>query len=463
MVASTRHQDHPEHTTPIPGSEHRLLPVAALYGANGAGKSNLVKAMEFLKDLVVKGREPGEDMRRQPFLLDKETAAKPTEFSVQFVENGKIYVFGCTLSDHRVVKEWLSWLDGGQENSVYQRVTSETNEVKIEIGPGLGNRTMAFRIDNDAKRTASSKVESQAQAGAHPNQLFLNTVSKSLIEEDQGEEMAAALGWFRHRLVIIKPNTVGGHLAKAVLEKGNSVEFATNFLKYSGTGVEGLKLASESYSNPAFSSSTRLGITAKLLGLQSLDNGQSYLSQDGFSIMERVSEDKAIFHTLAAAHRVNDGSTTYLPFEQESDGTQRLANLLPALHDICFNGTTIVLDEIDRSLHPLLAKGFVRKFLHERSATGGQLIFTTHETAFLDLDLLRRDEIWFANKPMPAGATELYSLSDYKVRTDLKVDKAYLQGRFEAVPPVELEMPEWVRDIESELHPQAGAAAANQA
>ena len=87
------------------------------------------------------------------------------------------------------------------------------------------------------------------------------------------------------------------------------------------------------------------------------------------------------------------------------------------------------------------------------------MIFTTHETTFLDLDLLRRDEIWFADKDAKTGATELYSLADYKVRTDLKIDKAYLQGRFEAVPPIEHELPDWVRHIQDELHPAASPSA----
>ena len=82
------------------------------------------------------------------------------------------------------------------------------------------------------------------------------------------------------------------------------------------------------------------------------------------------------------------------------------------------------------------------------------MIFTTHETAFLDQGLLRRDEIWFANKPLPRGATELYSLADYSVRKDLVVEKAYLQGRFDAIPPIEVELPDWVRAIQRELEPQ---------
>ena len=161
--------------------------------------------------------------------------------------------------------------------------------------------------------------------------------------------------------------------------------------------------------------------------------------------------------TIQSEHVTSDWSRVSLPFSEESDGTQRLMHLLPALHSICQGQCLFVIDEIDRSLHPLLAKGFVRAFLEAASGRGSQLIFTTHEIAFLDLDLLRRDEIWFANKKLPEGATELYSLSDYKVRTDIRIDKSYLEGRFEAVPPIETELPDWVRQIMEELKPKSVA------
>jgi AAA15 family ATPase/GTPase len=149
-----------------------------------------------------------------------------------------------------------------------------------------------------------------------------------------------------------------------------------------------------------------------------------------------------------------EGTRVTLPFSEESDGTQRVTHLLPALHAAGDALGVYVIDEIDRSLHPLLAKGFVRSFLDTCASKGGQLIFTTHETAFLDTELLRRDEIWFTDKKRAEGNTELYSLADYKVRTDLKIDKAYLQGRFDGIPPVESALPEWVDSIIEELKPK---------
>ena len=150
-----------------------------------------------------------------------------------------------------------------------------------------------------------------------------------------------------------------------------------------------------------------------------------------------------------------DGSQVTMPFHEQSDGTRRLTHLLPAMHTARSAPGLFVIDEIDRSLHPLLAKGFVRAFLEWCANSGSQLVFTTHDTTFLDTGLLRRDEIWFTRKNVPPGSTELYSLSEFRARNDLKLDKAYLEGRFGGIPPMEVEMPDWVQKIMAELKPGA--------
>jgi AAA15 family ATPase/GTPase len=180
--------------------------------------------------------------------------------------------------------------------------------------------------------------------------------------------------------------------------------------------------------------------------------------------VEKEEGAKLRLRAMQSEHVTGEGKRVILPFSEESDGTQRLTHLLPALHSVVNDKhKVIVIDEIDRSLHPLLAKGFVRAFLQACAPKQSQLIFTTHELAFMDLDLLRRDEIWFAAKKLPEGSTELYSLTDYKVRTDLKVDKAYLQGRFEAIPPIETELPGWVQQIMQELKSSSGSTNAEGA
>jgi len=136
---------------------------------------------------------------------------------------------------------------------------------------------------------------------------------------------------------------------------------------------------------------------------------------------------------IVAWHSNESGEAVKFRLLDESDGTQKLLTLVPALHDLKQRAVVYVIDEMDRSLHPLMVRHFVETFLAACQSGPRQLLVTTHESRLLDLKLLRRDEIWFAEKDANQ-ATRLYSLADFHVRQDLRIDKQYLQGRFGAIP-----------------------------
>jgi AAA15 family ATPase/GTPase len=137
--------------------------------------------------------------------------------------------------------------------------------------------------------------------------------------------------------------------------------------------------------------------------------------------------------TIVALHTLTTGGSESLSLSEESGGSQRLLHLLPALYGLITRGGAFVVDELERSMHPMLARKFIEFFLKAAPGANSQLIFTTHESTLLDLDLVRRDGVWFAEKD-EGGATHLYSLADFKVRNDLRIEKGYLQGRFGAIP-----------------------------
>jgi len=141
---------------------------------------------------------------------------------------------------------------------------------------------------------------------------------------------------------------------------------------------------------------------------------------------------KVIRRNLAARHLVEESSYS-IPFQDESDGTQRCLNLLPALYHLTTSCRVFVIDELDRSLHPLLCHAFLKFFVESCPGACQQMIVTTHETHLLDQQLLRRDEIWFVEKD-EKQQTRLYSLADMNVRNDLRIEKGYLQGRFGGIP-----------------------------
>ena len=448
MVASNRQPDHGEHLTPIPNDDHQALPVAAIYGANGAGKSNLVKALAFLQKMVVEGLGPTKKINRQPFAFDTPSKARPTQIEIQFIESGKVFVFGCRLTEQRVDAEWLSLLADGKETSVYERATDEREVVTIDQGPafyGEGNPQL-------------ERLGALRTLGVLPNQLFLHGVGQNLRGDDQGPSIGPAWRWFNDALAILEVDSIFPHLVQLIASSPEFASFASDFLARAGTGVKRVQLGATEVGEGLLE---RFGRKFRDQ-IEQLTPGESAASTslDGVEVLVvRTKEEKLRAHILATEHLGADGTRFPLPFPEESDGTKRLTHLLPALYYVGNRPVVMLVDEIDRSLHPLLAKHFVRDFLSARTGRSGQLIFTTHETTFLDLDLLRRDEIWFADKDAKTGATELYSLADYKVRTDLKIDKAYLQGRFEAVPPIEHELPDWVRHIQDELHPAASPSA----
>lgn len=445
MVASNRYGDHLNHLNAIPDDENKLLPVAVVYGANGAGKSNLVKALAFLEGLVLRGTDEKKPTGRRPFLLDKTSASEPTELNLQFVEDGRVYAFGCRVGDKHIDAEWLSLLLDGKETNVYERSTDGAGEVTIEAGPVLKEDTWG----DNKNALALTRIKGQPL----PNQLFLHAVAKGMREQDQGPVMAGAVRWFKERLTIIEPDASFGDLAGLVSKNPAFAAFAGEFLRRVATGVDKLRVETVDVDQKML-----LGLAdgmRKLITDLSDDETAMIAGPDGSQfVVEKIEGSKIQLRTVQSEHVTADGQRVSLPFSEESDGTQRVTNLLPALHSIGDHLGVYVIDEIDRSLHPLLAKGFVRSFLDACASKGGQLIFTTHETAFLDLELLRRDEIWFTDKKAEAGRSELYSLADFKERKDLKIDKAYLQGRFEAVPPIEAELPEWVTQIMEELKPK---------
>lgn len=150
-------------------------------------------------------------------------------------------------------------------------------------------------------------------------------------------------------------------------------------------------------------------------------------------IIEKTSENHFYKLSVQASHKAEGGTYFQLDISEESDGTRRLLDFIPALHRLQNESGVYFIDEIDRSMHPMLVWKFLDFFLRSCNKVPSQIIVTTHESNLLDLDLVRRDEIWFAEKDGELE-TRLYSLMDFKVRTDLEIRKNYLNGRFGAVP-----------------------------
>lgn len=419
LVASNRFAGHhEEHAVPIPGGNERVLRTAVLYGANGAGKSNLFKALTYLRTMALGTRKKNSGTGREPFRFS-EGVDSSTNLDLHFSAGGKLYRFGFKVDDQRVCEEWLTRIDGGREKELYERTTDPGGKVTVEV-PGLKYR--------------GNKLEALASIGGPQNQTFLATVRATLEPSDYGDELAAVFEWFEKTLTLISPDASFGLLGRLLAHDVDFLQFASEFLKSSSTGVNHLNAIKKEISEDQLRSFLAEDLVAKIINDMREDGVAVVPLGEGREVLvERTGENHYYLLTIQAEHEYQAGRVVPLELAEESDGTKRLLHLIPALHQLRMKGGVFVIDEIDRSMHPMLTWKFLEFFLRCCEGEQRQIIVTTHESNLLDLELLRRDEIWFAEKDK-SGATRLYSLTDFKVRKDLEVRKHYLQGRFGAVP-----------------------------
>jgi len=421
LVASNRLSGkHEGHAIAIPGSKEKALKTTVLYGANGAGKSNLFKALKYLKNIALEQRKKNSGTGREVFRFNRERDI-PSSFDIQFTTGDKLYRFGFKVDDKHIIEEWLIQTNGNKEMILYERVTDEKGSVSI----------YAPHLESEGK-----KVFALTTVGGLKNQSFLATIDGTLEVADIGENLKNILDWFNNSLQLIAPNEpIVGPLGHILSNDQDLLRFASSFLKSSSTGVDHLDIVRKEISveelRTLLPGSSALEILEnetdeEKRALIAIGNGNEVLLEKG---------DKNHFYsiTIQAVHQHQAGKGVALELSEESDGTQRLLSLIPALYDLQNSNAVYFIDEIDRSMHPMLILKFLEFFLKSENGGQSQIIVTTHESNLLDLDLLRRDEIWFAEKD-EKGSTHLYSMADYKVRNDLEIRKHYLQGRFGAIP-----------------------------
>lgn len=425
MLGVNSDLSHVEHlAVDIAGKDKSLLPVAAIYGANAAGKSNLINAIDFAKDLIVEGTRSGQAIPVSTFKLADHNK-KPSKFEFIFTYKNAFYSYGFTLNSSQIFEEWLYGIPPNKKREVryFERNTSEKKETKVEYGAvlrGKGDKEKQF-LEFIAK-------------GTRPNQLFLTEAVERNVKI-----LRPVINWFRRVLTIIPAESRYTGLEIGILSSEEFTKFLSEFLKFSGTGIDSIGVDEVTlnfdYHFPEMPASMREELNQQLA--EASENsvimiedipGKRYLLMKG-------EQDQISLMQLKTKHCHEKGQLVEFSIDEESEGTQRLINLIPALFILKKNPEKIIfLDELDRRLHPLLSRQFLEFSLQcKTKESRSQLIFTTHDTNLLDLDLLRRDEIWFVEKNKQ-GASHLYSLAEFKIRPDLKVEKGYLNGRFGAIP-----------------------------
>jgi uncharacterized protein len=395
-----------------------ILKSAIIYGANASGKSNFIKAIEFAKETIVNGLSKTSTENKH-FRLDKMNIDKPTEFEFEFKHNGKMYAYGVVLSlkDRKIKEEWLFELLKTTDKPIFERKVLENGKSDIELN---------LKLDSEGK----TRFEVYKK-DIKDTQLFLSEINDKNIDDIQNvQSFKDAFDWFKNNLVIIYPDTK----LKGLSFVGNNEEMKKAFcyfLEKFKTGVQAVESIEQD-----IDSKFPNDLHEKILNQLSETKANAItigIGKKTYSFSKNEGGELKMFKLNTKHTTKNSEEMESFEIEDESDGTRRIMDFIPALVGLAKTDKTYIIDEIDRSLHPELTQKILEIFYSNTQDIESQLIVTTHESSLLDLSLLRRDEIWFVEKDKN-GASQMYSLEQFKPRHDKEVRKAYLQGRFGAIP-----------------------------
>ena len=412
MVAGKERQ-HGERVAKVKKYSTRLLPVSLIYGGNASGKTNLFSALSFSKMLVVKGTHPDGLIPLEPFRLATKGEEKPSHFAFELLIDEVVYEYSFVVDRRQVLEERLVQVNSSSEKLLFDRKGEE-----VEFGAGLKKDQLlqfAFR-------------------GTRENQLFLtNSVSQKV------DNFRPVYDWFRDTLELVAPDARFESFEQ-FLDEGNPLfDTMNDLLPQLDTGINrlgGEVVPLESLPIPDLMKSSLLedvkeGMSLRLLG-GPVNERFIVTHQDGELVAKK----------LVTYHPTEDGGEAKFEMRMESDGSQRVIDLLPAFLDLSSSNSkkVYVIDEVDRSLHTLLTRQLLTAYLSSCSPESrSQLLLTTHDVLLMDQQLLRRDEMWVTERNS-AGASELISFSEFKdVRYDKDIRKSYLQGRMGGVPRILLE------------------------
>lgn len=411
MVA-TALKDHPGHCVEIPGTEKSVLQVGVIYGANASGKSNLVKAMQFAQNMIL-GRTTLKGLVQNRFRFVKKQ--KPASFEFRFLAAGQVFVYGFTITQEATLEEWLDATSkSGREVNVFTRRKQD-----IDIG--------RLRSLGEERGPLLKALRALKQLGVRDDQLLLNKIVE-LPDQHRGDLLSRVVWWFVECLIVVQAESRFTSLVDMLDADEDFRRFCGAFLRNVGTGIDDLSIEKARIDADK--------VPKPLLDQLQPPKGHNVaitIGGPGVTLeLDAADPTKIVRKNLTARHQLSSEDYA-LSFQEESDGTQRCLNLLPALYHLTKECKVFVVDELDRSLHPLLCHALLKLFLDACPGKCQQMIVTTHETHLLDLDLLRRDEVWFMEKDRHQQS-RLSSLGDWKARKDLRIEKGYLQGRFGGVP-----------------------------
>lgn len=396
----------------IPYKKKWVLPAAAIFGKNGGGKSNAIRAfwlgVQFIRN-AQKTQHEKADIPVSAFALNDYSENSPTGFEYEYMQDGIKFIYGFSATKKEIKTEYLYTAPKGQKSEIFKRE----------------GQNFSFPTNGEKK-----KKEMIAEA-VGPNQLFFSIACVM-----NYQPCILAMKWFREYVHFSKDYA---DIPQQLLEYSQDANMLKSIVTYAKQADVGIEDMSFEISNEEISIDQPLPDNIPEGVMQALKQFAMALkdSSDSAELNLRIGEIKT-----SSLHRgINrDGKNELfsLDLADESEGTRRLMSLVPGIEQVLQNGGVLLVDEIDRELHPLLAEFIISKFQSPGTNPGhAQIIFTTHDTELLNMEILRKDQIYFVDKNRQSGVSELFNLTDLPVRTNDNIRKAYLVGKYGAVPDVD--------------------------
>lgn len=380
----------------------RLSKVSVIYGANASGKTSFIDALDFIRAFALKSNElvEGNRIYVTPYKFCEKPYENPSHFTIKcYVGNIKyVYSFSCTYK--KVVTEKLDVYYSSKSTNIFTRVN--TNEYKF--------------------LTADEKSLTEIMSKNTENKLFLITAATW-----NYEKVKPLVKYIMQNFIIIHDasEAMGYNLSyiKSHGELDEFKKFCIEFLNNADLNIKDFRINTAKISDYKYNP-------------EAMNRIENMLRND--MLNNSVDIDNLNLFNVKTYHEViDDGNKNVyeLDMREESNGTNALFELMPFLYFTIKEGKTLIVDEIDKSLHPLIVEYIIKKFQDKDfNKNNAQLICNTHDTNLLDLNIFRRDEIWFTDKNYKNGGTEIYSLAEYSPRTNENIEKAYLLGRFGGIP-----------------------------
>jgi len=371
-----------------------LLHSTAIYGANAAGKSNFIKALELMQSFVrnsARESQADEELSVTPFLLDELSSSRPSEFEITFVSDGTRYQYGFSTTSERFIDEWLYAYPEGRPQRWIERSYDE--------------KTQSYNWGAMGKLTGKKQM---LQDATRSNALFLSTAIQL-----NNKQLKPVFDWICKSLHVAGIGLWHPGFSIELCEDESTKLKVMDFLKAADVNIDDIELEHMKFNS---------------------DKLPGDIPDEIKSHLEKKYKDEPIVN-VKTSHTMKNGSKILFDLDDESDGTQKIFALSGPWLDTLENGYTLVIDELHDNLHPLMVKFLVELFHNqETNPKNAQLVFTTHDTSILNQDVFRRDQIWFCDKDKEQSST-LYPLTDFSPRKGYEnLEKGYLSGRYGALP-----------------------------